>query len=384
MGLEQRPVTAPRCCTFGWINVLHAIRIYIIASHTLFAQGVSSLLEEQPEIQVVGLSEYGPDALAEVAALEPDVVVIDSEQGARGEITDALLSQVPGLRLVGLSLEETNITITYLQQKTGAAVEDLITAVRSLPSSTAWLPQQRQMRVLVVVQGPFGNRVVENVRRSAPAHWNISVWRAPPLMPPDQESLIRLLPKYLPAADLLLGLAESPQLAYLLPEMVDRSGARAVLVPVESQRWLPRQVVCDLQAKMEEMGVAAAFPKPFCSLTMRTYNESSWRVVYQDAHIAEFARYFGRPEVRILFDEGRCISRCEVRRDIACGFGQVMAERLMNCPLDQVEKLAVELLKEHQCPNGKTIDPDYQTALSQVAELIVREAVRREVAPFLQ
>jgi len=361
---------------------LHAIRIYIIASHPLFAQGVSSLLEAQPDIQVFGLSEYSPDTLRDIEALQPDVVVIDSEQSIRGQITDELLCKIPGLKLVGLSLEEDNITITYSQQKTGAAVEDLVSAVRSLPSST-WLPLQRQMRILAAVQGTFGQRVVDNIRRHAPPHWSISVWRAPPLIPPDRESLSRLLPKTLPAADLVLGLGESAHLAYLLPDVVARSGARAVLVPIENQRWMPERVVRYLQVAMEDMGVAVAFPKPFCSLTMRTYNEASWRVEYQDAHIAEFARYFGRPELRILFGDGQCVTQCEVRRGVACGFLRQLAERLIGCPIDQVEVLASRLLHEHHCSNGVIVDPDYQAPLRHIADSIIREAIRREVSPFL-
>jgi hypothetical protein len=363
---------------------LHAIRIYIIASHPLFAQGISSLLKAQPDIQVVGLSEFGPSVLREIETLQPDVVVIDSEQGSRGQITDALLSQNPGLKLVGLSLEEDNITITYLQQRSGAAVEDLVTAVRSLPAFT-WLPLQRQMRILAAIQGPCGQQMAENIRQNAPSHWSVSIWRAPPLIPPDQESLIRLLPRVLPAADLVLGLGESIQMAYLLPEIVARSGARALLVPIESPRWVPERAVRYLEVAMEGTGVAVAMPKPFCSLTMRTYSEASWRVVYQDAHIAEFARYFGRPELRILFDDTQAVTRCEVRRDVACGFAQLLADRLIGCPIDQVESLASQFLQEHGCPNdGSLIDRDYRVPLRHIADSIVREAVRREVEPFLR
>ncbi len=362
---------------------MHAIRIYIIASHPLFAQGVSSLLEAQPDIQVVGLSEYSPDVVREVETLQPDVVIIDSAQSARGQITGALLGRIPALKLVGLSLDEDSISITYLQQKTGAAVEDLVTAVRSLPS-VGWLPLQRQMRVLVATQGPFGQRVADHIRQHAPAHWNVSVWRAPPLIPLDQENLSLMLPKVLPAADLLIGLVECAQMAYLLPEMVARSGARAIVVPIEHQGWAPQHVVDHLRSAMEEMGVAIALPKPFCSLTMRTYNEASWRVEYGDAHIAEFARYFGRPELRILFDDAQRVTRCEVRRDVACGFAQLLAERLPGCTINQVEELASELLQQHHCPDDGVIDPDYQASLHEVADSIVREAVRREVVPFLR
>jgi hypothetical protein len=258
-----------------------------------------------------------------------------------------------------------------------------VTAVRSLPSFT-WLPMQRQMRILAAIQGSGGQRMADNIRKNAPAHWNVSIWRAPPLIPPDRESLARLLPRVLPAADLVLGLAESLQMVYMLPEIVARSGARALLVPVESPRWVPERALRFLEVAMEDAGVAAAFPKPFCSLTMRTYNEASWREVYQDAHIAEFARYFGRPELRLLFDDSQIVTRCEVRRDAACGFVQVLADRLVGRALNQVEELASQMLAEHTCPNGGCVDPIYQAPLQHIADSIVREAVRREVEPFLR
>jgi hypothetical protein len=117
---------------------------------------------------------------------------------------------------------------------------------------------------------------------------------------------------------------------------------------------------------------------------MRTYNEASWRVEYRDAHIAEFARHFGRPELRILFDDAQRVTRCEVRRDVACGFARLLAERLPGCTINQVEELASELLQQHNCPDDGVIDPDYQASLHEVADSIVREAVRREVVPFLR
>lgn len=368
------------------IDSLHAIRIYIIASHSLFAQGVSSLLEVEPDIQVVGLGEYTPETLCEIEAIHPDVAIIDTDQSRRSEITDTLLKRIPGLTLVGLSLAEENISITYLQQKTGAAVEDLVAAVRSLPSIT-WFPMQRQMRILAAIQGVYGQRVVENIQKHAPTHWNLSVWRAPPLLPPEQESLIKLLPKKLSAADLVLGLVEGPHLAFLLPEIVTRSGARALLAPVENSHWMPASTVEYLKAAMGELRATAVLPKPFCSLTMRTYNEGSWRVEYRDAHVSEFARYFGRPEWRILFDTEQIVTHCEVRRDVACGLGTRLSEELVGCSAYQVEDVASRLLAEHYCPhrqpNGPVYDPEYQVPLHQVTDAIVKDAIRREIAPFL-
>jgi hypothetical protein len=225
--------------------------------------------------------------------------------------------------------------------------------------------------------------MAKNICSNAPDHWSVSTWRAPPLIPPDQESLARLLPRFLPAADLVVGLGESIQMTYLLPEIVARSGARALIVPIENLRWVPDRAVRYLKTAMEETGVTVALPKPFCSLTMRTYNEASWREEYRDAHISEFARYFGRPEFRILFDSSQCVTRCEVRRDVACGFAHLLADHLIGCSIDQVERVTSQFLREHDCPNARITDQDYGASLRQVADSIVRDAVRREVEPFL-
>ena len=57
---------------------------------------------------------------------------------------------------------------------------------------------------------------------------------------------------------------------------------------------------------------------------------------------------------------------------------------LLGCTIHQVEELASELLQQHHCPDDGVIDPDYQAPLHEVADSIVRGAVRREVVPFLR
>jgi len=52
-------------------------RVLIVDDHTIVREGIVSLLRDQPDIQVVGESGEGRDALAKVEALSPDVVVLD-------------------------------------------------------------------------------------------------------------------------------------------------------------------------------------------------------------------------------------------------------------------------------------------------------------------
>lgn len=52
-------------------------KIYLIDDHNLFLQGISRLLKDQPEFQIVGTSNSGKKALAELGDLLPDIILLD-------------------------------------------------------------------------------------------------------------------------------------------------------------------------------------------------------------------------------------------------------------------------------------------------------------------
>ena len=53
------------------------IRVLIVDDHAILRDGLRSLLERQPEIIVVGEAGNGQEALAQVSALQPDIVLMD-------------------------------------------------------------------------------------------------------------------------------------------------------------------------------------------------------------------------------------------------------------------------------------------------------------------
>lgn len=53
------------------------ISVFLVDDHTLVRRGFRRLLEDDPEIRVVGEASDGHEALEAVAALKPDVVVMD-------------------------------------------------------------------------------------------------------------------------------------------------------------------------------------------------------------------------------------------------------------------------------------------------------------------
>ncbi|MEN8097550.1 MAG: hypothetical protein ABFQ89_00615, partial [Chloroflexota bacterium] len=70
-------------------------------------------MKEQPDTQVVGLSEFNAETQEQLDALQPDVVIIDADQPNRSDVTDTVLSCLPNVKIVGLSLERAHITVSY-------------------------------------------------------------------------------------------------------------------------------------------------------------------------------------------------------------------------------------------------------------------------------
>lgn len=82
------------------------IRILLADDHLVVRDGLARLLERQPDFQVVGQAADGQQAVDLVLRLRPDVVLMDvSMPGLSGvEATRCIVSQVPQVRVVGLSM----------------------------------------------------------------------------------------------------------------------------------------------------------------------------------------------------------------------------------------------------------------------------------------
>lgn len=241
------------------------------------------------------------------------------------------------------------------------------------------------MRILAIITGEYGQRHVDNLRAHGPHHWQIEAWKAPSVYPPILDYPEDYLPESLPPADLVLAFGEHRSVAELVPEVVKMTGAQAVIAPVDREEWLPRGLARQLRGWLEEMGVACVTPKPLCSLTETTYNVRRYRTEYNDPFIAEFARYFGRPELHITVDlETRRISRVEVLRDAVCGCARFVAQGLIGVSADEAEFEAGMLHHHYPCLAGMVKDPDFNDTLMHVSGHILKEGVAEQVKPYKQ
>jgi hypothetical protein len=243
-------------------------------------------------------------------------------------------------------------------------------------------PSAVRFRVLAVTQAQWGERIALNVRRAAPTDWLVEIWAAPRLIPPVVDDPEEYLPASLPQADLLLVLGEVPGLAQLVPDIVRRCGAKAVIAPIDRNESLPPGLMQQLKGWLDEMGVAAVFPKPFCSLTTTTYNRTPLVTTYDDPLIRRFAEHFGRPEFHVTVEGGH-IQQVQVSRDTACGCAQYVAEGLTGLTVDESIEAAGMLHHHFPCLASMNQDADYHDTLMHVSGNILQDALKDEVRTHL-
>jgi DNA-binding NarL/FixJ family response regulator len=124
------------------------IRILVVDDHKIVFESLQSLLDEQPDMRVVGWAENGQDAVAKVKELEPTVVIMDvAMPGLNGiEATRQITSHYPRTKIIALSMHTEKQLVTgilsagasgYLTKNCSS--DELVNAIRSVATSKKYL-----------------------------------------------------------------------------------------------------------------------------------------------------------------------------------------------------------------------------------------------------
>lgn len=138
------------------------IRIILADDHPMVREGIRGMLHSYDDIEVVGQASSGPEAVALVAALHPDLVLMDLRMpGGDGvDATRAIVSAHPGTRVVVLTTYETDQDILraieagaggYLLKDIAPA--ELARSVRSAAAGETVLAGSAATALLSRVQG---------------------------------------------------------------------------------------------------------------------------------------------------------------------------------------------------------------------------------------
>jgi DNA-binding NarL/FixJ family response regulator len=86
------------------------ISVLVVDDHTLFRDGLSAILTTVPDIEVVGEAGTGREAVAQVKALAPDVVLMDINMPDLNgiEATQQILAAKPDTGIIMLTMLEDN------------------------------------------------------------------------------------------------------------------------------------------------------------------------------------------------------------------------------------------------------------------------------------
>ncbi len=124
------------------------LRVFIADDHPVVLAGVRSLLNGDPEVEIVGEARDGEIALRKAIALKPAIMVLDlSMPGLNGvEVTRQLLAEVPDCKVVILTVHEDRAYLRKLMEVGASgyvlkrsAAEDLIRAIHAVAAGGIYL-----------------------------------------------------------------------------------------------------------------------------------------------------------------------------------------------------------------------------------------------------
>src|SRR5215469_7856059 len=136
---------------------MEPLRVLIADDHPLFRHGIQALLNTTPDLEVVGESRTGEEALALAATLQPDVILMDIQMpGVTGiEATRHILHTSPHIRILMVTMfeDESSVFTAMRAGARGYVLKDtekveLLRAIRAVGSGEAIFSPTIATRVL--------------------------------------------------------------------------------------------------------------------------------------------------------------------------------------------------------------------------------------------
>ncbi|QKQ73394.1 response regulator transcription factor [Nostoc sp. TCL240-02] len=131
------------------MNQLSSIRVLVVDDHPVVRQGLIGMLEEAPDIVIVGQGRNGNEAITVFQQQQPDVTLMDLRMPDMGGVQaiTVICNEFPNARIIVLTTYDTDEEI-YQGLRAGAKgyllkdsePEELLTAIRTVTRGQQYIP----------------------------------------------------------------------------------------------------------------------------------------------------------------------------------------------------------------------------------------------------
>jgi len=133
------------------------LKLVIVDDHTLFREGLASIIQLEPDIEVSGLAGTVQEAVEVVRQLKPDMVLMDYSlpDGTGAEATRLVLDEHPDCKVIFLTMSDTdeNLFAAIRSGAKGYLVKNmspskLVTTIRSVQQGESALSRSMTLRLM--------------------------------------------------------------------------------------------------------------------------------------------------------------------------------------------------------------------------------------------
>jgi len=168
--------------------------------------------------------------------------------------------------------------------------------------------------------------------------------------------------------DLLLVVAIHHDILASIDLIIEETGAKAVIAPIEDPTWIPPGLRSQVKETLDKIGIESAFPKPFCTL-----EPGEGKLI--DEFITKYK--VGRP-IHYVDMTGNVISEIGPKRSAPCGCTWYVSQKVRGRSIDNTDELFEVISKAHHtypCTASMAKDREVGDALLHVAGYQARYAV---------
>ncbi|MGW6395988.1 response regulator [Streptomyces sp. NPDC055103] len=148
-------------------------RVFLMDDHEVVLRGVRDLINDEPDMEVVGQASSAEQALTRGPALRPDVAVLDVRlpDGNGVSVCRELRCRIPGLACLMLTSfdDEEALLDAIMAGASGYVLKqikgsDLVAAIRTVATGASMLDPATTARLMSTLRGPQAGKLPEDER----------------------------------------------------------------------------------------------------------------------------------------------------------------------------------------------------------------------------